>query len=72
MNGTMMLYIDQWGQHIFARTRAHLKQQAGPGKIFKIYVDKIAGSNAGKSVHCGYGIGHRWFTAYLPYEGGAP
>jgi hypothetical protein len=41
MNGTMMLYIDQWGQHIFARTRAHLKQQAGPGKIFKM---GIAGS----------------------------
>ena len=68
MNGELLLYIDQYGAPIWARTIAELQEKAGGGKLFKIYVDKIAGEHAGKSVHCGYGVGCRWFNAYRPVE----
>ena len=32
------------------------------------YSARIGGTNAGKSVHCGYGVGKRWFNAYAPIE----
>ena len=68
MRGKSTLYIDQYGNRIWARTLAELKEQAGAGRVFKIYADKVAGEHAGRSVHCGYGIGQRWFNAYHPVE----
>lgn len=63
-----LLYIDQYGQKVWARTVRELKDKAGPGRVFKIYCDMVRGPNAGKSCHTGYGVGHRWFTAFIPYQ----
>ena len=68
MHGEPILYIDQYGGKLWARTVKELREKAGGGRVFKIYVDKIAGTNAGKSVHCGDGVGARWFNAYRPVE----
>lgn len=68
MNGKPILYIDQYGQKLWAKTVKELREKAGGGRVFKIYVDKIAGEHAGKSVHCGYGVGSRWFSAFAPVE----
>ncbi len=62
------LFIDQYGQREWARTVKELRAKCGGGKVSKMYVDKIAGPNAGKSVHCGYIVGARWFTRYAPVE----
>jgi hypothetical protein len=68
MKGKPILYIDQYGQRLWAKTVSELREKAGGGRVFKIYVDKIAGEHAGQSVHCGYGVGARWFNAYAPVE----
>lgn len=57
------LWIDQWGGMVRARTVKELKAKAGPGRVFKIYVDG-ANDDAGKIFHVGYGVGRRWFTGY--------
>jgi len=64
MNGKMTLFIDQYGSKIWARTVRDLREKAGGGRVFKIYVDKTVGG----TFHCGYGVGKRWFTAYHPVE----
>ena len=61
---TRRLWGDQYGNMIWATTVKELKQKAGPGRVFKIYRDKKDGT----SVHCGYGVGKRWFDAYVPCE----
>lgn len=62
------LWIDQYGQHIWARTVKELREKCGGGKVSKMYSDKIAGEHAGRSVHSGYVVGQRWFTRYAPVE----
>ena len=68
MNGILVFYRDQYGDGIWARTARELRAKAGGGRLFKIYADKTAGVHAGKTVHCGYGVGRRWFTAFAPIE----
>jgi len=68
MNGKSTLYIDQYGGKLWAHTIKELREKAGGGRVFKIYVDKIGGQHAGHSCHIGYGIGRRWFHAYIPFE----
>ena len=68
MNGKLTLFVDQYGDRIYAPTPRELREKAGGGRLFKVYVDKIAGDHAGKSVHVGYGVGHRWFNAFAPIE----
>jgi hypothetical protein len=58
------LWVDQYGQMLFARTVKELHGQVGRGKVFRIYADK----RDGRTVHVGYGIGHRWFNRYAPVE----
>jgi hypothetical protein len=60
------LYIDQWGNRFYARTRKDLKAQI-PGKVAKVYQDKKDGS----VVSTGYVIGDHWLTAYKRVEEGA-
>lgn len=62
-----MLYIDQHGHKIWARTVADLCKQAGRAKASEMYLDKADG----RTVHVGYIVGDSWFTAYVPYEGAA-
>ena len=64
MRGKLTLYIDQYGKPEWARTVPELRKACGGGKVFKIYVDK----KDGRTVHCGYGVGSRWFNAYAPIE----
>lgn len=63
MNGKLVLYIDQYGERLYARSARELQRLCG-GRLFKIYRDKKDGS----CVHCGYGVGRRWFNIFLPYE----
>ena len=67
-NKPLYLFIDQYGEKHYARTVKELREQFGGGKVSKMYVDKINGPHAGKSVHCGYVIGGHWFTQFLPVE----
>lgn len=64
MNGKYLLYIDQYGERIWAATCKELVERAGGGRISKMYCDKKDGSIA----HVGYVVGKRWFTCYVPYE----
>lgn len=64
MNGKPMLYIDQYGDHIYASTIRELREKAGGGRVFKVYVD----GTDGKTYHVGYGVGRRWFSAFTPYR----
>jgi len=58
------LFIDQYGGKEWARSLKELKEKVGPGRVSKQYVDKKDGT----TVHCGYVIGRRWFTRYIPWE----
>jgi hypothetical protein len=64
MNGRLMLYRDQWGNILFARTTRELQAEAGGGRIAKMYTDKKDGT----TVQVGYIVGRRWLTAYQPVE----
>lgn len=64
MNGKKMIYIDQYGFQVFARTRDELVKKAGGGRISKMYRDKKDGS----VVHVGYVVGPHWFEAFQPVE----
>lgn len=66
MNGRLMLYIDQWGNHWWARTVKELQKQLG-GHVSKMYMDFKDGTTA----HTGYVVGKHWCTAYAPYKGSA-
>ena len=59
-----LLYLDQHGLPVWARTVNELRVRAGGGRVSKMYCDK----SDGRTVHCGYVVGHRWFTAYKPIE----
>jgi hypothetical protein len=63
-NNQTTLFIDQYGDPVWAKTAKELKEKAGGGRLFKVYVDKKSGG----TVHCGYGVGRRWFNAYRPIE----
>lgn len=64
MRGKSVLYIDQYGKPVWARTVAELRTKAGGGRISKQYEDR----KDGRVVHTGYVVGHRWFTAFKPIE----
>lgn len=64
MRGKQILYIDQYGRPVWARTVKELREKCGGGRVVKIYRDK----QDGRSVHVGYGVGSRWFYAYRPVE----
>ena len=63
-DGKVTLFIDQYGKPVWARTRKELQEKCGGGRVFKVYADKKSGG----TVHCGYGVGRRWFNAYRPIE----
>jgi hypothetical protein len=58
------LFIDQYGDPVWARTVKELREKCGGGRVAKMYVDK----KDGRTVHCGYIVGRRWFTRYAPVE----
>jgi hypothetical protein len=58
------LCIDQYGGKVYARTAKELKQNAGPGRLFKVYVDRKDGA----TYHVGYGVGRRWFAVWCEME----
>jgi len=67
MNGKLRLYVDQWGQTIYAHTVKELKEKAGFSRANRMYVDK----KDGRAVHVGYVVGPHWFRAFTPFEGPA-
>ena len=67
MNGKQTLFLDQYGGRYWAKSTKELKEQLS-GSVSKMYVDKIAGEHAGKTVHCGYIVGDNWLNAYRHVE----
>ena len=63
-----MLYVDQYGEHIYAETVKELVEKAGGGRVSKMYTDYTKGPKAGKVFHTGYVVGKRWFAAFAPVE----
>lgn len=55
------LYIDQYGQPVWARTVRELQAKAR-GRLSKMYVD----GNDGRTYHVGYVVGPRWFNQFTP------
>jgi hypothetical protein len=49
----VLLYIDQYGQPVWARTVRELRERAGGGRVSKMYRDKLDG----RTVHAGYVVG---------------
>jgi hypothetical protein len=64
MNGTTVCYIDQYGQHLYARTVKELRTKCGGGRVGKMYNDGLDGG----VYHIGYVVGRRWFSAFIPYR----
>ena len=66
MNGKLFLYVDQFGNHFYARTVRELRAQIGGGgnRVFKMYAD---GKN-GLPLHVGYVIGRYWLSMFEPVE----
>lgn len=66
----MHLWIDQYGEKLWAHNRKELivkhcgKYGMRAPKVLKIYRDK----NSGRTVHCGYIVGDRWYGRYAPVE----
>jgi hypothetical protein len=58
------LFIDQYGEPIWARTVKELRAEAGGGRVGKMYTDK----KDGRTVHSGYVVGRRWFSRFAPVE----
>lgn len=64
MNGKTLLYMDQFGNHFFARSVKELRQQIGSGKsrVSKMCQDM----KDGPTVHVGYVIGRHWLKMFEP------
>lgn len=64
MNGKTFLYMDQFGNHFFARSVKDLRQQIGVGKsrVSKMFQDM----KDGQTVHVGYVIGRHWLRMFEP------
>ena len=58
------LFLDQFGEPIWARTVKELRAKAGGGRVSKMCVDK----KDGRTVRCGYVVGRRWFSRFAPVE----
>jgi len=58
------IFIDQHGDLVWARTVKELREKVGGGRVGKMYVDK----KDGRTVHCGYIVGRRWFSRFAPVE----
>jgi hypothetical protein len=58
------LFLDQFGEPIWARTVKELREKVGGGRVSTMYRDKKDGS----VVRCGYVIGRRWFSRFAPVE----
>lgn len=58
------LYLDQYGNRFYAKTRKELQQQIANGhsRVSIMYCDLKDGS----TVKTGYVIGEHWLTAFIP------
>lgn len=59
-----LLYIDQYGAPVWARTVRELREKAGGGRVSTMYRDK----KDGRAMRVGYVVGQRWFTRFAPVE----
>jgi VanZ family protein len=58
MNGKRKLYVDQYGNHVWASSLNEMRRRFG-GRVRKMYKDV-----GDSSVMVGYVIGHHWFTVF--------
>jgi len=63
MNGKFTLYMDQYGNHWYAKSAKELRAKIGGGRISTMYCDKLGGP-----VKIGYIIGKHWCEAFQPIE----
>jgi len=60
MKGKTILYVDQYGRNIFAKTVSELREKAGGGRVSKMYCGET------HVFHIGYVVGGSWFRAFEP------
>ena len=59
------LCVDQYNSTVWATTLDELREKSGHGSSPKnMYRDK----KGGRTVHCGYVVGPRWFSVYAAVE----
>lgn len=58
------LFIDQYGNNVWASSAKELAERTGASKLSKMYVDK----KDGPTRWIGYVARDRWFAAYRPAE----
>jgi len=58
MNGKRKLYVDQYGNHVWASSLKEVRRQFR-GRVHKMYKD-----DGDSSVMVGYVIGDHWFTVF--------
>lgn len=58
------LWIDQWGNRFWARSRKKLVAAVGGGAVSIMYCDKLDG----RTVRTGYVVGRHWLTEFAPVE----
>lgn len=63
LRGKPTLLVDQFGERIWACTLKELREQVR-GAVSKMYVD----TKDGRTLHIGYVVGNRWFTAFQRCE----
>lgn len=61
-NNENTLFIDQYGQHFWAKNLKELREQIN-GKVSKMYMDNKDNDSI---AHVGYVIGKHWLTAFKP------
>jgi len=67
MNGKLLLYVDQFGNHFYARTVRELREKVGSSgsRIAKMYVENGADD---EPRHVGYVIAGHWLKMFAPIE----
>ena len=63
LRGKPTLLVDQFGMHVWACTLKELHEKVS-GVISRMYVD----TKDGRTLHIGYVVGNRWFTAFQRCE----
>lgn len=66
MKRKLLLYMDQFGNHFYARSVKELRQQIGMGgsRVSRMYEDR----KDEPPVHIGYIIGGHWLMMFEPVE----
>lgn len=61
-DGRTVLFVDQYGDKVYAKSRRDLAEKIGSSHIERMYIDA-----KGETLHCGYIIAGRWLGAFVAH-----